>query len=259
MSNSETLKNLEISAGNLLNVNYVTKSGNVDGLATVETPTDVWAGGDGGNDYSGQSASDEIETIEVFSGSGDDTSAGTGARTIRISGLKSKTSEIYESEDLIMNGTTPVVSSSTWWRVNSCKVLTAGSGGENDGIISCRHTTTTANIMFEMPIGLNSTLIGAYTVPYNRIGYIQKIDVDMVRSSGADGSGAISIRVREDGADTVFQTVLYLSVSTTFVIQKSFTNYIKCPALSDIKIRVETVSDTGTNISAIMGIIVIQD
>lgn len=72
--------------------------------------------------------------LEVASSSADDTSAGTGARTIRIYGLDSDYA--WQTADATMNGQTAVTVATTFLHVYGAEVLTAGTGGKNAGIIS---------------------------------------------------------------------------------------------------------------------------
>lgn len=70
------------------------------------------------------------------SASANDTSAGTGARTIRVSGIT--TSFAAFSEDVTMNGQTSVVlATANILMFNKGEVLTAGSGLMAAGIIQC--------------------------------------------------------------------------------------------------------------------------
>ena len=254
MTQPEILKNLEISAGNVKNILYVTKFGYNGDIDTGTIPEDIWSNG---GTYTGHST--ETETIEVFSSDANDTSAGTGARTIRISGLKSSTSEEYETEDFILNGITAVTSVNTWYRVNSAYVLTAGSSGSNSGIITCRHTTTTANVFFTIPALKNQTLVAVYTIPFNRRGFINRINFNMVLASGAEGSGEISIRIRDTLGGGVYRSRFYTVLSTAFPIIQNLTNYINCPAGSDIKIRIDRVSDNNTAVTCSFGMIILQN
>jgi hypothetical protein len=73
------------------------------------------------------------------SGSANDTSAGTGARTIRLTYYSISAGVVTGpfTEDVTMNGTTAVnTSSTTICFVEKIEVLTAGSGGVNAGVIT---------------------------------------------------------------------------------------------------------------------------
>ncbi len=74
-----------------------------------------------------------------------DTAAGTGARTIRVTGVLATTYAAC-SDDLALNGQTSVVlvNCATAIVLNSIEVLTAGSGGLNAGIVQCGTGANTA-------------------------------------------------------------------------------------------------------------------
>jgi len=94
----------------------------------------------------------------VVSDSANDTSAGTGARTVRVHGLDANLQEI--KEDATMNGTTPVALTSQFYRVNLVEVLTAGSGLANAGIIGVKHSSTFINAI---PAGANRSRAAIFT------------------------------------------------------------------------------------------------
>ena len=71
--------------------------------------------------------------LKVSSSSTDDTSAGTGARTVELSGLDADYNEI--SDLVTLNGQTPVNTTKLFLRINRMVVRSAGSGGVNAGVI----------------------------------------------------------------------------------------------------------------------------
>lgn len=72
-------------------------------------------------------------TLGIASTSVNDTSAGTGARTLLITGLNSNYDEIQEV--VTLNGQTEVNTTASFLRVNGANVLTTGSVGFNQGTI----------------------------------------------------------------------------------------------------------------------------
>ncbi len=114
--------------------------------------------------------------IQVSSSNVNDTSAGTGAQTIFISGLKrtggAGNDWIRHSETISMNGQTAVSSTSTvWWRINKIFVNTSGSGQTNAGdiYISPQGQALTAgvpnaNTLYAMILGYSGSTCGLYSV-----------------------------------------------------------------------------------------------
>jgi hypothetical protein len=94
------------------------------------TTEDVW-------DYSGggqRTLLTSAETMNIVSTDVNDTSAGTGARTITIVGLDENYNRI--TENVTLNGTSNVLTSKSYLRVGRMLVISAGSGLTNAGEIT---------------------------------------------------------------------------------------------------------------------------
>ena len=139
---------------------------------TLET---VWAQG---GLYSYLSAA---TVLKISSSSTDDTSAGTGARTVTISGLDANYDEI--SETITLNGQTAVNSTLSYLRINRMVVRSAGTGGQNAGVIYAGTGTVTtgvpANKYATIAIGDNQTLMALWTVPRGYTAYLTQTDVTL--------------------------------------------------------------------------------
>ena len=218
-----------------------TKFGVNPDIGTSSDPEDVWNGGD---DYTGFPTG-SAETVEVFSSDAADASAGTGARTVRLTGLDADWEE--QTVDVTMNGTTAVATTETWQRLNRMHVLTAGSGEENAGDITARHTTTTANVFATMPAGANQTTIAAFTVPAGKTMLIKRVAVQMGRNT-ASGSATVSLRVRPTGG--VFRKRREFQISVGNGVDRAYETGILVEAQSDVKVRVDEVTANNTAVSA---------
>ncbi len=202
---------------------------------------DVW---NGGGVYTGQPTG-AAETMEILSSSVNDIAAGSGALTVQISHLLDATGAESDPITVTMNGTTPVsLGAVTYYRSTKVKVLTAGATGSNEGTLTLRHTTTTANIFSVMPIGANETTILAYTVPLGKTLLISAGSIQMARASGAAGSAQISFRARPDGE--VYHTILSPEITNSSGYTINGKNYLVFAAQTDIKLRVDDVSDNLT-------------
>ncbi len=230
----------EASLGNVPGIevlNFFGKNPDIDTAA----PEDVW---NGGLTYTGQPTG-AAETMEIFSSSVNDDTGGTGAITVEISRLLGSTGAESDPITVTLDGTTPVsLGAVTYYRSTKVKVLTAGSTGSNEGTLTLRHTTTTANIFAVMPIGANETTIFAYTVPLGKTLLISAGSVQMARASGAAGSATISFRARPDGG--VYNTVVSPEISHGSGYAVNGKNYMLFTAQTDIKVRVDDVSDNDT-------------
>lgn len=118
-------------------------------------------------------------SLEIVSSDANDTSAGTGARTVEIQGLDANFAE--QTETVTMNGTTAVAITGTWIRLLRATVIESGtyasqSAGSHAGTITVRVSgagATWATIGLttgSFPMG--QTEIGAYTIPAGKTGYL---------------------------------------------------------------------------------------
>jgi hypothetical protein len=73
------------------------------------------------------------DTLTISSSSADDTSAGTGLRTVKIEGLDAKFNDI--SETITLNGQTGVTTANSYYRITFLVGQTAGSAGSNQGMV----------------------------------------------------------------------------------------------------------------------------
>lgn len=232
---------IDLALGRFGGMESGTKFGRNSDVDTTSTPEDLW---EGGGIYTGHPLSFTPETVDVFSDDANDTAAGTGARTVRISGLKSDASTSYETEDLTLNGTSAVTSSDTWWRVNRVVILTAGSGGANAGTITVRSTTTTANVFAGVPAGANQSQIGAFTVPAGQTMILKRIRVALTRTTGAAGSATVSLRARPPGG--VYRGIRIFELQTGSPTEFTAFAGDTLDAGTDLKFHIENVSDNNS-------------
>lgn len=129
------------------------------------------------------------DTLTVSSSSADDTSDGTGAQTVIISGLDNDHNEI--SETVILNGQTAVETAKSYTHVNFMTVATTGSSKVNAGIIYIGSGTVTAGVpasIFNLIYtGYNNSTTAAYTIPAGYTGYIVNGSMGAGQASGSTG------------------------------------------------------------------------
>jgi hypothetical protein len=124
--------------------------------------------------------------MTVSSADSDDTSAGTGARTVLIIGLDANYAVI--SETVTMNGQTAVTTTNSFLRINSMLVTTAGSSLANEGIIYIGTGTVTsgvpATIYNVIASGFNNATSSQYTVPAGYTGYLAVARIGLAQDAG---------------------------------------------------------------------------
>lgn len=181
--------------------------------------------------------------MTVSSSSTDDAAAGTGARTITISGLNANFVDI--SETVTLNGQTAVSTTNSYLRVYRARVIATGSGEKNAGNISIGTGTVTAgvpaNIYARISTGENQTLMAVFTVPAGYTAYIQQGTV----STGTEQANKfITARLKVRPFGEAFQTKTVVTLSNQY-IAFDFGVALAITEKSDIEAR--AVSSSGTN------------
>lgn len=211
---------------------------------------DIWGGGGTYTGFPDGSA----EAVEVFSSDANDTAAGSGARTIRLTGLDANWAA--QTADVTLNGVTPVQASGTWRRVHKCEVRTSGPSNLtfNAGALTVRHAVTTANVFSVMPAGRNQSGVCGYTVPAGYRAFVRSFQVFLDRSTSATASGAIYLR--RFGMSP--QLIDSFSLSNTAQINESIYGGIEVPEKSDVTVRISSVSANNTPVYAHVDLVQIK-
>ena len=196
--------------------------------------------------------------LKVSSSSTADTSAGTGARTVEVSGLDANYDEI--SETVILNGQTAVNTTNEYLRINRAKVLTAGSGEQNAGVIYAGTGTVTtgvpANVYLSIAIGDNQTLMALWTVPKGYTAYLHQVNISM-NTEVANKFGTVTLVARPNGGVFNVQDKFVLSQD---IINQSFTYPRKYEEKTDIEVRgIASSSNADLAVSAGLDIIYIRN
>jgi hypothetical protein len=195
-------------------------------------------------------------TMTVSSSNTNDTSAGTGARTVLISGLDGDYDEI--SETITLNGQTAVTTINSFLRVNRAIVLTAGSGGVNAGIIYVGTGTVTSGVPANIYTtingdGTNQTLQTFWTVPANYTAYIHQTNISTGNSSNTPAVLKTLLLARPHGG--VFNTKEVIVLTDGNHLQM-YSFPIKLTEKTDIEFRaVSSSNSVNFNVSASMSIL----
>jgi hypothetical protein len=152
-----------------------------------------------------------VETLTVESSSANDTSAGTGARTVIVEGLDSTYAEI--SETVTMNGTTQVTTANSYIRLHRLSVATAGSGATNAGTITVKPSVTTAATQGAIQIGEARSRGSHFTVPLGKNAFFMSASLSIGKAAGTDKNAEIKAWLRPFGG--VFQLAERVELSTS--------------------------------------------
>lgn len=194
--------------------------------------------------------------MTVSSSSANDTAAGTGARTVLVSGLNA--SYVEQQEIVVLNGQTAVNTANQYLRAFNITVLTAGSGAINAGNIYLGTGTVTAGVpavvYVKVPVGFGINQAAQYTVPAGHTAYL----VDIIGSAIASATNQhtlLSLRARPLGGVFLRGGHLVVSGGVVYlgsVIPRSF------PAMTDID-AVATTTDSNVTACATLRYLLVQN
>ena len=150
--------------------------------------------------------------MTVSSTSANDTSNGTGARSVVVQGLDANYNEV--SETVVLNGQTAVTMATSMLRINYAYVLTAGSGNSaagdiyiGTGVVTAGVPATTYDII---KFDYNTTITGSWTVP---AGYTAYVSQGLFSSGQAGGSNQVQGRLLTRGTDNIRRTAAVTSIN----------------------------------------------
>ena len=227
---------LEVSKGNITGHSSMRKFGHTENVTT--SITDIW---NGGGIYVFR---DSATTMTASSSDVNDTSAGTGARTLEVQYLDGNYAEVVET--VTLNGQTPVTVATDILRINRMIVRSAGSSGFNEGNLHVGTGAVTAGvpavthseiIFTAQGGGENQTLQAIYTVPAGKTGYLFSFDYNSPDNKQTE----FWLKVRPFGE--VFQTK---SRSMVFQadVQHLYQTAIVVTEKSDIRMSAATATGT---------------
>lgn len=140
--------------------------------------------------------------LKISSSSTDDTSAGTGARTVTIVGLDGSYNQV--SESITLNGQTAVNTTNSYLYVNGFYVASTGSGGANAGNINAGTGVVTAGVpavLYDIiATGYNNRTTAHYCVPAGYTGYLT---TGVITTGQASGSTSVTAFLKQHGQDGV--------------------------------------------------------
>jgi len=140
--------------------------------------------------------------LKISSSSADDTSAGTGARTVTIVGLDGSYNQV--SESITLNGQTAVNTTNSYLYVNGFYVASTGSGGANAGNINAGTGVVTAGVpavLYDIiATGYNNRTTAHYCVPAGYTGYLT---TGVITTGQVSGSTSVTAFLKQHGQDGI--------------------------------------------------------
>ncbi len=175
------------------------------------------------------------------------TTASTGAAVVQMPRVLDSAfalATVY----VVLDGTTGVDTVGTdYLRSSRGRVVLAGSGGENAGDITAKQKTTTANVLFKLPAGYNSTMVACDTLPAGVTGYLLDWGLAIIGRDAADIIARLAMRPRGE-AFQVQEEIACRATGSSFASRVYQWPKNGIPACADI--RVEVSSDVNNAAAA---------
>jgi len=170
----------------------------------------------------------------------DDTSAGAGLRTVRITGLNAG---VVTTEIITLNGQSAVTTVNQYDRINLLVGLTAGATEQNEGIVYIGTGTVTAGkpavVLNLIDIGKNLSDSAIFTIPNGVNGYIQQF------LSTAEGGKVISSEAFIRFLGGLFLQTLQFNMFDSPLVSAPYMASTKLPPRTDVDIRSRIGSGSG--------------
>jgi len=220
--------------------------------ATTTTYETLW---DESSAYSFLTAA--MSTPYIASSNANDTSAGTGARTVRVTLVN--TSFVQSTEDLTLNGQTSVnLVTANVLAIQKIEVLTAGAGLVNAGIIRIGTGVNTAGVPAvvhgHVAIGTNNSRHGFYVVPAN----YSLLMCGFYVASGSATAGSITAAVKQavDLTGLVKEVFTQTGATTDKVAEE-----LRVPILFEAKSKLnfQVLSSAGTGPASLLANCILLD
>jgi hypothetical protein len=193
-------------------------------------------------------------TMNTVSSSANDASAGTGMRTMEITGV---TLNGVESEVITLNGTTPVVSTKQYACILESEGETWGSGLANAGNITST-ASTDATVQNVIPIGFNEAYSGVFMCPVGYKAYLLAWGVDFQNITSTTLLDCVLLKKNGFGGGWQYEDFTALYASGTSSKDVDYKGGLLIAAGRFIKTQV-TSSITGSDVQVNYDILLVQD
>ena len=230
-------------------VNIVGRNVDVD---KSDVPEDIWDGASSINNAIiwVPPTTARIHDIVSTDALDDGAPVGTGARTIRVSGLVAwDRPEV--SEDLTLDGLTNVPTVNAYVTINRMEILTFGVLGTNAGTITAI-AQTDLTITAQIEIGFGGTMMAIYGFPFGQQLQITNFFVNWNKLEATSGQADVTLLVdkRPEAADGGFiqrQKLGMFGSGNTYAF-KDMKPYVAIDGPALIKVQVEDTSEDNVDV-----------
>lgn len=245
----EEFSGMAVTMGRRSGYSVVDKFGENPSIDTGTAPEDIWEVG-------GIYPYDTFGTAPIVSIVSDNVA---DTQLISVQGLDINGGLV--EQEITLTGTTRVALTTPLWRVFRLESL-ADEGDDIIGVISCYTGTGNAPLAGEtraiITNGNNQSLMALYTIPKGKVGFLYRGEFGVSRSqtTGAARCAYFSRRVGK-----VFKIKKRIDLvnqgSSIYMDARSFPDVI--PALTDIKLSVESVTANGIGVYGAFDILLVDE
>jgi hypothetical protein len=175
----------------------------------------------------------------IVSTSGNDAAAGTGARTIAVSGLTDW--DTAETVELVtMTGVAGVTTDNAYVIIHRMAVVTAGASGPNVGVITAT-AQTDATVTAQIDAGAGQTQMAIYGIPSVQTAFMPSYGASFNKSGGAAGAIDLTLLVNpipgSSLASFLVKSTHGLVSTATSHMQHRYCPYFTIPGPAIIKMQ----------------------
>lgn len=192
-------------------------------------------------------------SVEAVSTSANDTSAGSGVRTVHLQYLDINYAE--KTFTFTINGVTPVAGPTDFFRVNGFHVETAGATGKTEGVVSLRLVGGAATVYSQMAIGTTRSRNSVFTVPAGKTYYVENVHFSAgYKTTGKTVRMTLHASINPDGVTSTSGTIFWPYFESMLIDGTSYDPSdapLKFLEKTDIKVSVigETLAQCTSRIS----------
>jgi hypothetical protein len=204
--------------------------------------------------------------MKVSSSSANDTSAGTGARTMLLVGLDANYNKV--SETITLNGQTQVTSTNSYLRITYTELLSTGSGNAQAGTIYVGTGSATAGVpstvYWQSETTYNNWSFAGFTVPAGYTAYITSYTITS-QSTTANINVSLGLVVYEFGTASSTTAQGYAEIQSTarLTADGNFDRHFDYPFAvgekSDVELRAWASTGSAVNVTGEIQYILIKN
>jgi hypothetical protein len=238
---------LEIARGQFPRIGHINKFGHNSDVDTGTDPEDLWPANAAGGNWVAPTAA-RIHDLASTSALDNGVTPNTGARTVLVTGLKDDWTEVTET--ITLNGVGNRPTSNSYWRIYRMEVLTAGSTGANQGVITAT-AQTDGTVTALIDVGDNQTTMAIWTTEIEHIGFLTGYYMSLNRQGGAGNFADMRLLTREATGPGPWLTKHIISVGAqgSSYISHKWVPYLRVPAQYDVKLEITEVSSDNSDVS----------